>query len=139
MRVPPAGFRNIGYLGGEVEGAERAGPQQRRSCCVIEIVEVLGGEEHAGVEEDQAGRPAFNSPTTLPPWPTPPRRELEGLRSACCLRRSLCVETCHGVHPAHIKPELLAARPNQVWSRDITKLLGPVKRTYYYLYVVLDI
>lgn len=43
------------------------------------------------------------------------------------------------VHPPHVKPELLAERPNQVWSWDITKLLGPVKWTYYYLYVVLDI
>ncbi len=43
------------------------------------------------------------------------------------------------VHPPYVKPELLADRPNQVWSWDITKLLGPVKWTYYYLYVVLDI
>jgi putative transposase len=42
-------------------------------------------------------------------------------------------------HPAYHKPELLATGPNQVWSWDITKLLGPVKWTYYYLYVVLDI
>ena len=42
-------------------------------------------------------------------------------------------------HPAYRKPELLATRPNQVWSWDITKLLGPVKWTYYYLYVLLDI
>ena len=42
-------------------------------------------------------------------------------------------------HPNHPKPELLATGPNQVWSWDITKLLGPVKWTYYYLYVVLDI
>jgi putative transposase len=42
-------------------------------------------------------------------------------------------------HPAHKKPELLATGPNQVWSWDITKLLGPVKWTYFYLYVVLDI
>jgi putative transposase len=42
-------------------------------------------------------------------------------------------------HPAAIKPELLATAPNQVWSWDITKLLGPSKWTYYYLYVVLDI
>jgi len=32
------------------------------------------------------------------------------------------------------KPELLATRPNEVWSWDITKLLGPAKWTYYYLY-----
>jgi putative transposase len=43
------------------------------------------------------------------------------------------------VHPAAVKPELLAAAPNQVWSWDITKLHGPAKWTYYYLYVILDI
>ncbi len=43
------------------------------------------------------------------------------------------------VHPAYAKPELLATAPNQVWSWDITKLLGPAKWTYYYLYVILDI
>jgi putative transposase len=39
----------------------------------------------------------------------------------------------------YVKPELLATAPNQVWSWDITKLLGPVKWTYFYLYVILDI
>jgi putative transposase len=43
------------------------------------------------------------------------------------------------VHPTYHKPELLATAPNQVWSWDITKLRGPVKWTYYYLYVLLDI
>jgi putative transposase len=43
------------------------------------------------------------------------------------------------VHPTYHKPELLATRPNQVWSWDITKLLGPTKWTYYCLYVILDI
>jgi putative transposase len=42
-------------------------------------------------------------------------------------------------HPAYSKPELLAISANQVWSWDITKLKGPVKWTYYYLYVILDI
>lgn len=42
-------------------------------------------------------------------------------------------------HPQYKKPELLATGPNQVWSWDITKLLGPAKWTYYYLYVILDI
>ena len=45
----------------------------------------------------------------------------------------------HLRHPAYTKPELLATAPNQVWSWDITKLKGPVKWTYFYLYVVLDI
>ena len=42
-------------------------------------------------------------------------------------------------HPSYHRPELLATRPNEVWSWDITKLLGPEKWTYYYLYVILDI
>ena len=41
--------------------------------------------------------------------------------------------------PNYKKPELLATGPNQVWSWDITKLLGPTKWTYYHLYVMLDI
>ena len=43
------------------------------------------------------------------------------------------------VRPHYTKPELLAKAPNEVWSWDITKLKGPVKWTYYYLYVILDI
>jgi len=42
-------------------------------------------------------------------------------------------------HPVYAKPELLASRPNEVWSWDITKLVGPAKWTYFYLYVLLDI
>ena len=42
-------------------------------------------------------------------------------------------------HPNYKKPELLATGPNQVWSWDITKLKGPRKWSYYYLYVILDI
>ena len=42
-------------------------------------------------------------------------------------------------HPPYHKPELLAQQPNTLWSWDITKLLGPAKWTYYYLYVILDV
>jgi putative transposase len=42
-------------------------------------------------------------------------------------------------HPAAIKPELLATNPNQVYSWDITKLAGPAKWTWFYLYVIIDI
>ena len=42
-------------------------------------------------------------------------------------------------HPAYKKPELLATGPNQLWSWDITKLKGPEKWSYYYLYVILDV
>lgn len=42
-------------------------------------------------------------------------------------------------HPPYKRPELLATAPNQLWSWDITKLLGPAKWTYFYLYVLLDV
>jgi putative transposase len=45
------------------------------------------------------------------------------------------------VNDNYTKPELLATSPNQLWSWDITKLRGPAKWTYYYLYVyvILDV
>lgn len=42
-------------------------------------------------------------------------------------------------HPNYVKPELLATAPNQLWSWDITKLLGPTTWTYFYLYDILDV
>jgi putative transposase len=42
-------------------------------------------------------------------------------------------------HPAYVKPQLVATAPNQVWTWDTTKLPGPVKGTYFTLYVILDI
>lgn len=43
------------------------------------------------------------------------------------------------IHPTRVKPELVASAPNACWSWDITKLHGPAKWTYYYLYVIIDI
>ncbi len=42
-------------------------------------------------------------------------------------------------HPRYEAPELLATRPNQLWSWDITKLKGPTTWSYYYLYVIIDV
>jgi putative transposase len=42
-------------------------------------------------------------------------------------------------HPHYAAPELLATGPNELWSWDITKLAGPAKWTYFYLYVILDV
>jgi len=42
-------------------------------------------------------------------------------------------------HVTYAKPELLATRSNELWSWDITKLLGPEKWTYFYLYAILDV
>jgi putative transposase len=45
----------------------------------------------------------------------------------------------HRCHPVYAAPELLATGPNQLWSWDITRLKGPAKWTWYYLYVLLDV
>jgi putative transposase len=42
-------------------------------------------------------------------------------------------------HPNYLMPQVHATRPNQLWSWDITKLLGPAKWTHFYLYVILDV
>src|SRR5262245_42681206 len=42
-------------------------------------------------------------------------------------------------HPRYAAPDLLARRSNELWSWDITRLLGPTKWTYLYLYVMLDV
>ncbi len=42
-------------------------------------------------------------------------------------------------HPNYAVPELMATGPNELWSWDITKLKGPAKWVYFYLYVILDV
>ncbi len=42
-------------------------------------------------------------------------------------------------HPAYNKPELLAERPNELWSWDISKLKAATRGTWFYLYVILDV
>jgi putative transposase len=42
-------------------------------------------------------------------------------------------------HPPYTAPQLMARQPNELWSWDITKLLGPAKWTYFYLYIMLDV
>jgi len=43
-------------------------------------------------------------------------------------------------HPGHHPmPIVMASRPNEAWSWDITKLRGPAKGVVYFLYTILDI
>lgn len=42
-------------------------------------------------------------------------------------------------HPPRSRPELAAEAPNDIWSWDITRLRGPGKRNFFYLYVLLDL
>ena len=67
------------------------------------------------------------------------------LCSISSMNRQLCERGETGerrrqaTHPATVKPEVVATQRNQVYSWDITKLLGPTTWSYYYLYVIIDI
>ena len=54
-------------------------------------------------------------------------------------RRAVRERRAQRSHPNHPKPEVVARAPNEAWSWDITRLLGPTKGRYLYLYVILDI
>jgi len=106
--------------------ARRIDDAQRR-----EILEVLNGERFA----DKAPAEVY---ATL----------LDEASYLCSERTMYRILGEHGTvrerrdqlrHPQYRRPELLATRPNEVWSWDITKLRSDRKWTYFYLYVILDI
>jgi putative transposase len=102
-----------------------------------------------GPQERVQVRALLNSPEHVDKAPAAVYHELldEGLY-LCSISTMYRVLREHGevrerrrqaTHPPRVKPELVATKPNVCWSWDITKLPGPAKWTYYYLYVVLDI
>ena len=121
-------------LGALPLAAQRARPASARALHAVERATVLG---HLHAERFQDRSPAAVYATLLD----------EGIYP-CSIRtmyRLLHAEgetrerRDHLTHPPYQKPELLATAPNQLWSWDITKLLGPAKWTYFYLYVILDV
>jgi len=99
--------------------------------------------------EREAVRAVLNSPDFVDKAPATVYHELldEGTY-LCSVSTMYRILRGHGevrerrrqaTHPARVKPELVATKPNQCWSWDITKLHGPAKWTYYYLYVLIDI
>jgi putative transposase len=100
------------------------------------------GEREAVLAELRSERFVDSSPAQV--WAT----LLDEGRNLCSERTMYRLLARHGevrerrdqlTHPSYARPELLAKRPNELWSWDITKLLGPAKWTYYYLYVILDV
>jgi transposase InsO family protein len=100
------------------------------------------GERKAVLAELHGGRFCDSSPAAV--WAT----LLDEGRYLCSERTMYRLLAAEGEtrerrnqlsHPGYQKPELLAVRPNEVWSWDISKLKGPAKWTYYYLYAVLDV
>jgi putative transposase len=118
-------------LGSKAKKADKPSPRALSSEEKQQVLDVLHSERFI----DKAPREAY---ATL----------LDEGRYLCSIRTMYRILEDNGevkerrdqlTHPAYKKPELLATTPNQVWSWDITKLLGPVKWTYYYLYVIMDI
>jgi putative transposase len=99
--------------------------------------------------EREGVRAVLNSPTFVDKAPAAVYHELldEGtyLCSTSTMYRVLHAHNevrerrAQATHPARVKPELVATKPNQCWSWDITKLHGPAKWSYFYLYVIIDI
>ena len=54
-------------------------------------------------------------------------------------RRAVRERRAQRSHPNHPMPEVVARAPNEAWSWDVTRLLGPRKGQYLYLYVIPDI
>ena len=82
-------------------------------------------------------RPPPSTPscsTRASTWRRPPP-----CTASCAPRARSTERRRQATHPPAVKPELLATKPNEVYSWDITKLLGPAKWTYFYLYVIIDI
>jgi putative transposase len=96
-----------------------------------QIVEVLDSEAFCDLAPIQVWATLLDAGTYLCSVPTMYRL----LRARAQVRE----RRRQARHPATIKPELIATAPRQVWSWDITKLLGPHKWTWYYLYVILDV
>jgi putative transposase len=104
----------------------------------------LSEQERAGVLEVlHSDRFVDESPATV--WATL-LDESTYLASPATMYRLLRAE--HGgvverrrqaTHPPRSRPELEAAAPNDIWSWDITRLRGPGKRNFFYLYVLLDL
>ena len=122
---------------GEVDGAARSGTARRSS------PRALSDEERASVLA-VLHEPRFCDQSPAEVYAT----LLDEKRYLCSERtmyrvldgnREVRERRAQLRHPAYAAPQLLASRPNEVWSWDITKLLGPEKWSYFYLYVILDV
>lgn len=102
-----------------------------------------------GAEERQAVLDTLHEPRFVDLPPTEVYAQLLDEGEYLCSVRTMyriledndesCERRRQSVHPPRVKPQLRATAPNQIWTWDITKLLGPTKWTYYYLYVIIDL
>ena len=96
-----------------------------------EVRQILNSERFQDQAPREVSAPLIDEGQYLCSWRTMYR--ILGENNEICERRNQLR------HPNYVKPELLATKPNELWSWDITKLLGPAKWTHYYLYAILDV
>lgn len=96
-----------------------------------QVKAVLNSERFAACAPREVYATLLDEGTYLCSWPTMDRilREADEVR-----RRRDQVR-----QGSYSRPELLATRPRELWSWDITKLKGPATCIYYDLYVILDV
>jgi len=107
---------------------ERALTQPERT----EVLEVLASERFVDVSPEETWATLLDDGTYLCSTRTM-YRILAAEYGAVRDRRNQLT------HPPYVAPELLAEQPNELWSWDISKLKGPVRGTWFYLYVILDV
>jgi putative transposase len=97
-----------------------------------QVLEVLHGERFVDVSPEETWATLLDEGTYLCS-PRTMYRILAAHHNSVRERRNQLT------HPSYAKPELLAERPNELWSWDVSKLKGPAKWTWFYLYVILDV
>ena len=121
---PPVGAQDTQAAADTGQGAQRAQRQQ--------VLDVLHSERFVDVSPEETWATLLDEGSYLCS-PRPMYRILAAKHGGVRDRRDQLT------HPAYAKPELLAERPNELWSWDVSKLKGPAKWTYFYLYVILDV
>ena len=117
---------------------------------VEELTPIVGTRPAcAGAERRRAGSRA-GSERFVDAWPAQVYATLLDEGRYLASERTMCrlLAQTHGsvrerrnqlTDPAYAKPQLLARRPNELWSWDVSKLKGPATWSWFYLYVILDV
>ncbi len=95
------------------------------------VLQIMNSEEFCDTTPRQIWATLLDRGTYMAHWRTM-YRILEENGEVKERRNQLC-------HPLYETPELLATAPNELWSWDITRMRGPQKWLYYYLYVIMDV
>ena len=97
-----------------------------------QVLEVLHSERFVDVSPEETWATLLDDGTYLCS-PRTMYRILAALHGGVRERRNQLT------HPPYAKPELLAERPNELWSWDISKLKAQPRGSWFFLYVALDV